>query len=389
MGYYPVMKILHIGKYYPPYRGGMETVLQNLAEGLLDAGCEVSLVTAGHRSVDSREMIRGPETGREGTLLRAAVRGVINSQPLTPGLVGLVRREVALFQPDLVQLHLPNPLAAAAWLGLVSTGLPGRPPMVVWYHADITRQKIGRLFLQPLISTCLSQAAGICVSSGALVDGSPVLHPHRDKVAVVPFGIAPRPWLDIAATGTGPFLFVGRLVPYKGVEVLFEALARVPEASLVIVGEGPQKAALLALGRRLGILERVEFAGTLDEAGIATRMASARALVLPSVDASETFGLVQLEAMAAGVPVIATDLPTGVPEVGDPGRTSFLVRPGDSMALAAAMERLQADLSLARRMGQAGRERFCSLYARERMIADLLAWYGTILARDNSRKGEL
>ena len=141
--YYPFMKILHVGKYYPPYKGGMETALQNLAEGLLDAQCEVSLIVAGHHSVDSREVIHGPDSGRAGTLIRAAVGGVVNSQPLTPNLVSLLRREVALFRPDVVHLHLPNPLAAAAWLGLVGTGLPNRPPMAVWYHADITRQKIG------------------------------------------------------------------------------------------------------------------------------------------------------------------------------------------------------------------------------------------------------
>jgi len=386
VNYYPDMKILHVGKYYPPYRGGMETALQNLAEGLLDAQCEVSLVVAGHQSVDSRESICGPVSGREGTLVRAAVCGVINSQPLTPSLVGVLRREVALFKPDLVQLHLPNPLAAAAWLGLVVTGLPDRPPMTVWYHADITRQKIAGRLIAPLIGTCLAQSAGVCVSSKSLAERSPVLQPHRDKVAVVPFGINPEPWADVSPRLDGPFLFVGRLVPYKGVNILFEAMARVPDASLVVVGEGPEKGRLLALGERLGILDRVEFVGTLDEQGIATHLSRARALVLPSVDASEAFGLVQLEAMAAGVPVINTDLPTGVPEVGVPNETGFLVAPGNSTELAAAMNRLQLDVKLAQQMGQAGRDRFKAEYARQKMIERLLGWYREVLGRTPTRK---
>lgn len=373
------MKILHVGKYYPPYRGGMETALQNLAEGLLDAGCAVSLVTAGARSVDSRETIEGPISGRTGTLLRAAVRGVINSQPLTPGLVGLLRREVALFQPDLVQLHLPNPLAAAAWLGLEATGLPRRPPLTVWYHADITRQKLGRRVLQPLITACLQRAVGVSVAASALAERSPVLAAFRHKVAVIPFGIASSPWLDVVARGDGPFLFVGRLVPYKGVGVLLEALTQVPDASLEIVGEGPLEGALRDQAARLGLRQRVAFVGTQDQAAIATRLASARALVLPSVDASEAFGLVQLEAMGAGVPVIATDLATGVPEVGVPGETGLLVPPGDSAALARALSQLQNDKGLVRRMGQAGRERFGASYTRERMVDRLLAWYGKVL----------
>ncbi|MDX2474138.1 MAG: glycosyltransferase [Candidatus Krumholzibacteria bacterium] len=380
MNYYPAMKILHVGKYYPPYRGGMETALQNLAEGLLDAGCEVSLLTAGHQSVDSQETIQGPRSGHQGKLVRASVCGVFSSQPLTPGLVGLLRREVALFKPDVVHLHLPNPLAAAAWLGLVSTGLPDRPPMVAWYHADITRQKMGRRLLQPLISACLRQAAGICVSSQSLADRSPVLQPHREKVSVIPFGIESQPWLDVQSSCEGAFLFVGRLVPYKGVSVLFEALAAVPAATLTVVGEGPEKEALLVLGKRLGILDRVQFAGTLDEAAIAEYLATARALVLPSIDASEAFGLVQLEAMAAGVPVIATDLPTGVPEVGVPDETGLLVAPGDVGELAAALVRVQNDPQWARSLGQAGRKRFGERYSRERMTERLLAWYQGVVS---------
>ncbi len=386
--YYPSMKILHVGKYYPPYRGGMETALQNLAEGQLDAGCDVSLVTAGHSAVDSREVICGPASGRQGTLLRASVRGVFNSQPLTPSLVGMLRREMAIFRPDIVHLHLPNPLAAAAWLGLVATGLPVRTPMVVWYHADITRQKTGRRLLQPLITACLNRAAGICVSSQSLADRSAVLRPHRKKVAVVPFGIAAEPWSAVEPVTNGAFLFVGRLVPYKGVPVLFEALSLVPEAELVVVGEGPEKDSLLKYGQDLGILDRIRFAGTLDEAAIAEHLGKARALVLPSIDASEAFGLVQLEAMGAGVPVIATDLPTGVPEVGVPEETGFLVPPGDAQALAGAMARLQNDTALAGRLGQAGRARFEARFSRARMVDRLSHWYDKVLAASQSSKEE-
>ncbi len=386
--YFLTMKILHVGKYYSPYLGGMETALQNAAEGLLDAGCDVTLVTAGHCDVDSREVICGPKTGRQGTLLRAAVRAVFNSQPLAPGLVGILRREVALFQPDLVQLHLPNPLAIATWMGLAATGMPHRPPMTVWYHADITRQKLGRRLVQPLITGCLDRAAGVCVSSQAMAQGSPILQPYRDKIGVVPYGIKSLPWIDVTATTDGPFLFVGRLVPYKGLTVLFEALARVPAARLVVVGDGPQKPTLLALGKRLGILDRVDFAGLLSDAGVAAHLATARALVLPSVDASEAFGLVQLEAMAAGVPVITTDLPTGVPEVGLAGKTGFLVLPGDSQGLAEALGKLQANPVLAREMGAAGRERFTANFARSRMIDRLIAWYEQVLNRTQVQKGK-
>ena len=230
---------MHIGKYYPPFLGGMETVLRNLTEGLLDRSCEVTVLTAGDGPLDTVEVVTGPESGRPGRLVRAAVHGHVNSQPLTLSLMGLMRREIAGFEPDLIHLHLPNPLAAATWLGLKAVSSVNLPPLAVWYHADITRQRLGRMLVRPLIDACLEQAAGVSVSSETLAAGSPVLARWRDKVEVVPFGIDPSPWTSIEPTLDGPFLFVGRLVPYKGLKILLWALALVPGAQAVIVGEGP------------------------------------------------------------------------------------------------------------------------------------------------------
>ncbi|MCK9995339.1 MAG: glycosyltransferase [Candidatus Krumholzibacteria bacterium] len=374
------MRILHIGKYYPPYLGGMETVLRNLTEGLLDRSCEVTVLTAGDEPLDRRETVVGPSSGRKGRLVRASVYGHLNSQPLTLTLMSLIRCEIAQLKPDLVHLHLPNPLATAAWLGVVAGRSTDTPPLAVWYHADITRQRVGRFLVQPIVNACLKQSAGISVSSETLAARSPTLAPWRDKVSVIPFGIDSSPWDQVAPTLDGPFLFVGRLVPYKGLDVLLDALSRVPEAELVIVGEGPLESRLVKQAAAAGITDRVHFAGPMDQAGVAGHLARARALVLPSVDASETFGLVQLEAMAAGVPVIASDLATGVREVGEPGRTCLLVPPGEAAAWADAMNSLQDDPELVGKLGIAGRHRFQDRFTRESMLDRLLDWYSSMVS---------
>jgi len=357
----------------------METVLWNLTEGLLDRSCEVTVLTAGDGPLDRQETVVGPMSGRKGRLVRASVFGHLNSQPLTLTLMGLIRREIALLNPDLVHLHLPNPLAAAAWLGLAAGRSPDSPPLAVWYHADITRQRVGRFLVRPIVNRCLKQAVGISVSSETLASQSPVLALWQDKVGVIPFGIDPAPWNRITPALDGPFLFVGRLVPYKGLDVLLEALVRVPEAELVIIGDGPLESRLVEQAAKSGISRRVVFAGPMDQAGVAGHLTRARALVLPSVDASETFGLVQLEAMAAGVPVIASDLATGVREVGQPGRTCLLVPPGDVGALAGAMTRLLGDPVLADQLGASGRLRFQDRFTREKMIDRLLVWYSSLV----------
>jgi rhamnosyl/mannosyltransferase len=372
------MKILHIGKYYPPYLGGMETVLRHLTEGLLDRACEVTVLTAGDGPDEGVETVAGPRSGRPGRLVRAPVYGHLNSQPLTLTLMGLIRREIVQLEPDLVHLHLPNPLAAAAWLGLRASRTVALPSLAVWYHADITRQRLGRLLVAPIIQACLRASAGISVSSATLAMASTSLAGWRDKIRVIPFGIDPEPWNRITPSLDGPFLFVGRLVPYKGLGVLLEAVARVPDCKLIIVGEGPLESPLRSRVADLGLDGRVIFVGPMDESGVAQHLARARALVLPSVDASETFGLVQLEAMAAGVPVVASDLPTGVREVGVRGLTCHLVPPGDAEALARVLAALGEDAGAARQMGAIGRQRFQELFTRDMMLDRLLAWYGSL-----------
>jgi rhamnosyl/mannosyltransferase len=370
------MRILHVGKYFPPHKGGMETVLHELAVGCLHQGCDVRVITASDGVSPATDSF-GP--GNRGRVRRLPVFTHLNSQPLTLGLVSVLRREIRDFAPDLVHLHLPNPLAAWAWLTLEIVPGTDLPPLAVWYHADITRQRLGRLLLGPLLGRCLDSAAGISVSTRELADSSPLLAGRRDKVAVVPFGIDPHPWSTVDPRGGGPFLFVGRLVPYKGLAVLIDAVARTEGADLVIVGTGPQREDLENMVAGHGLAGRIRFAGELSRSDLAAEMAGARALVLPSLDRSETFGLVQLEAMAAGLPVIVTDPGTGVAGVGEVGRTCLVVPPGETVALAGALQSMIDEPSRARDMGAAGRRLFHERFDRTVMITRLMTWYEKLL----------
>ncbi len=372
------MRVLHLGKYYPPHKGGMETVLRLMAEGLLAAGLEVRVLVAGDGPHTRREDL----PGAPGALTRAAVAATWQSQPLTLGLPRLLRRELRAFRPDVVHLHTPNPLACGAWLAAgPRRGRQGPRTgarLAVWHHADIVRQRaLGRL-VAPLVGACLARADGICVSSAALRDGARELAPHRDRVAVIPFGIDPRPFAA-APAGDGPLLFVGRLVPYKGLDVLLEAMASLPAARLLIVGTGPARPDLEARAAATDLAGRVRFLGAVADAELPVLLTRARALVLPSRDRSETFGLSLLEAMAAGVPVIASDLPTGVRELCRPGETGWLAAPGEVSSLRRALAEALADPAEARRRGAAGRRLVAARYTRERMATGLVDWYRRLL----------
>ncbi|MFH1845207.1 MAG: glycosyltransferase [bacterium] len=355
----------------------METVLRHMCEGLLQRGHKVSAIVAGTDAEERCERLSTRQTGNPGRLIRAGSLAVVNSQPLIPSLPSLLRQELNRLRPDIVQIHLPNPGACAACLALLPRNFPGR--LAVWYHSDIVRQRLGRWLLSPLIRSCLQRAAGIAVSSQNLARHSRLLRTFDHKVRVIPFGIDIAEWETLDRNGAGPFLFVGRLVYYKGIQCLLEALRLVPAADLVVVGSGPLLPDLRELAGREGVAERVRFAGDVSVERLREEMAAARALILPSLHESETFGLVQLEAMAAGLPVISTDLPTGVTAVNIDGVTGRVVPAADVAALARSMAEILVESAAAESWGEAGRQRVREHFSLRQMVAGLESWYEDLL----------
>jgi rhamnosyl/mannosyltransferase len=182
-----------------------------------------------------------------------------------------------------------------------------------------------------------------------------------------------------------PFLlFVGRLRYYKGLHVLLDAMPRI-EARLVIVGEGPVGDALRTQASRLGIGDRVHFAGRVSDAELHDHLAAAGIGVLPSNTPTEAFGLALAEYMAAGLPVISTELGTGTSYVNQDGETGLIVPANDPAALAAGIGTLLADPALRARMGAAGRVRVREKFTTEAMIRGMDRLYAEALDRAGSR----
>jgi glycosyltransferase involved in cell wall biosynthesis len=359
------LRVLHVGKYYPPHHGGMESHLETLCRELREeVDVEVLVSADGRHTV--RETVDGIPVTRIGTLATLA------SASVNPGMARAIRRSGA----DVVHFHQPNPTGVLSYL---ASGRRG--PLVVTYHSDIIRQRVLGTVFTPVLHRFLRRAHAILASSPDYARSSPVLRAHADRVRIVPFGIRADAFASAdpdevarlrARYGPRVVLAVGRLVYYKGFDYLIRAMAAV-DARLVILGDGPLRGALEALAKQVGVAERVAFAGSVPDA--APYYHAADVFALPAVARSEAFGLVQLEAMAAGLPVVNTRIDSGVPFVSRDGETGITVPPGDVRALAGALGHLLDAPSLRQRLGAAARERVRREFSLQRMAGDTLAIY--------------
>jgi len=375
------MRILHLGKYYAPERGGIESYLRALSQWFVARGHAVGALVHQRPGIwrSTRETLDDVE------IRRVACLGAPVYTPLSPTFPLHLARALREMQPDLLHLHLPNPSCFAA----LASPRARRLPWVVHWHSDIPadapdwRLRAGYRAYRPFEQAVLRRAHAIIATSQAYLDASNALAPWRAKAHVVPLGVdavpsnAPQ---DFWSAGSGPrLLAVGRLSHYKGFDVLIDALAKTKDARLVLVGEGECASALRAQSAARGVAERIRFAGALDDDALLAAYAAADVFVLPSVNRGEAFGLVLLEAMRARLPVIASDIAgSGIGDVVANGETALLVAPNDADALAAAIAKLD-DASTRERLGAAGYRRWTERFTLERSASAILALYSALL----------
>jgi rhamnosyl/mannosyltransferase len=372
-------RVIHVGKYYRPVKGGIENHCYHLCTRLAKyVDLTVVVSATGWRTtvetVDGVKVVRVPRYAE------------IASTPISPGFFSYLRRADA----DIVHVHVPNPMAAAAVLAARPRG-----KLIVMYHSDIIRQK--RLFelYRGIDEAFLSRAEAIIATAPENVEHSPVLSRFRDKTRVIPLGVEPG---DFEMTprreervrelrerfGPRVVFFVGRHVYYKGIDHLIRAMKGV-DAHLVLGSDGPLTPELGRLTRSLGLSSRVTFAGRIADEDLPCFYHASDIFCLPSVARSEAFGIVQLEAMACGVPVVSTRLTTGVVYVNQDGVTGVTVPPADSAALTGALNRLLGDKALRRKLGRQGRERVHREFTHDINARRTLELYAEVLSRKQVR----
>ena len=368
------IRVLQVNKLYYPAVGGIERIVQYLAEGLKDE-TDMKVLVCQPKGRGTRDVVHGVPVVRCGSF------GTLFSLPISISFLWRLRRMAR--DADILQFHAPFPLGD---LGGLLSGYKGK--IVLYWHSDVVKQKRLMHLYHPIMERFLKRADVILVSAQGNIEGSSYLKPYRSKCVVVPFAVSReteargKAYLARAIPNEGrkiSFLFVGRLVYYKGVDVLLKAFEKVKEGDLTIIGAGELEAGLKTYAKEHGLENRVHFLGRVTDEELYRQIETSDVFVLPSVMKSEAFGLVQQEAMAFGKPVINTRLTSGVPEVSPDGITGLTVEPGNVDALAEAMEWMAEHPKERIQMGWAARERVEKEYTMDVMMGRMMGIYQRLM----------
>jgi glycosyltransferase involved in cell wall biosynthesis len=336
------LKITHISKYYTPHKGGIETTIETLYNNHKKKHDVGIITTKTNGAVSENKITRLPVTAN------------LLSMLIYPRIFS----ELNNINTDILHLHFPDPFLAFAFC----FSKPRYKKLIISYHSDIIKQKQIYFIVRPFIEKALKKSEAVLVSNPNMLKSKQLKCIDTEKVHVVPYGIDIQDKSEPVSGFKKPIiLFVGRLVYYKGVDCLIEAVSGM-DATTLIIGDGPMKAQLKKKADR-----NVKFLKEVDN--LSPYYKACDIFVLPSVEPSEAFGMVQLEAMAHGKPVISTSLGTGTDYVNKDNETGLVVEPRNTGQLKKAIIRLLTDNKLRQGFGENARKRYQQMFT-SRLYSD-------------------
>lgn len=370
--------ILCSGRFYDEIPGGMQRHVESLFISLAEKVNFVHLVPS--RNWDSgRFSLHGVP------VIRTSSLNLDGSLAFSPGLVVEAIKLHKQYHFDLIHLHFPDPMAH-----LAAMCLPSAVPRIITWHANVTRQKKLLMAYRPFLNRALHQAAAIVVATPAHIANSPELSQPaiKKKCHTIPYGfdlnrfLQPHPkTASLQHQFPGKRIFaLGRHVYYKGFDVLIRAMQQIgQDTTLILGGTGPLTEQLQHTAGRCDVTSRVHFVGHIPEDELPAYYQACDVFCLPSISQAEAFGIVQVEAMASGRPVVSTILNNGVDYVNQHGITGMTVPPGDAQALAAKINQLLKDDSLRDKLGRQARERALEEFSLAKMGESTFALYDNVL----------
>lgn len=370
------MKILHIGKFYPPYFGGIEKVNYDIVEGLNLKGIQTDVLCSNHTkgSAFSESSYK---------IYRTHTLKVVASTPLSYNLITTLKKIQDNY--DIIHIHLPNPMANLA----VFLTRP-KAKIILHWHSDIIKQKKLLKLYSPLQSWLLKRADKIVITTPTYLKGSDTLKRYKDKIVCIPIGIDNKELfinqnsLNILKNKYAGYKIVfslGRIVYYKGFEYLIEATRSLPANIIILIaGVGELKEKLQEQILNLNLQNRVKLLGKIPFEELGAYYQLCDIFCLPSTERSEAFGVVQIEAMAFSKPIISTSIQgSGVDWVNLNNISGIIVPPKNVNRLAEAITDLLTDKEKYYRLSEGAKKRYEEFFTKEKMVQEFKKLYLEIL----------
>lgn len=370
------MKVLQLGKFYP-VRGGVEKVMYDLVLGLGQLGVDCDMMCA---ESDGPGSVR--PVGPHARLITCRTWRKVAATTISPSMVSVLRRVAHVY--DVIHVHHPDPMGA---LALRMSGYKGK--VVLHWHSDILKQKQLLRLYSPLQSWLIDRADAIVGTTPDYVRQSPWLRKVQEKCRVVPIGIHPMQADPVGAErirarwpGKKIVLFLGRLIGYKGLEYLVKTAGLLPDGYVVAIGgDGELHDELTRLIKARGLEEKVVLLGMVPQEELAAWYTAASVFCLPSIMKTEAFGIVQIEAMSVGTPVVATRIPgSGTAWVNEHGVSGLNAEIKNPESLAEAILGVTRNDAARTAFGAGAKERFESLFHIDHMIRNIMGIYEELLS---------
>jgi glycosyltransferase involved in cell wall biosynthesis len=356
------MKILQIGKYFPPYKGGIENNTYHCCIEL-SKDHEVSALVFNNGPKTIIDDVKGIPVIRVGSL------GKIFSQEVTYKFVSHIRR----LKPDVIHLHSPNPIAVVSIL----LAAP-HTPLVITHHADIIGKRYFKHFVIPFYKMLLEKALFIILYTEWYGHTSNEVNRYKNKFHIIPHGTNETPFIlnqnmasqiseiqNNLTKGAPTISFIGRHVKYKGVDNLLHAVKALPGVHALIGGRGPTLNCSKKLAHELEIHNRVHFLEEVNDYNKGAVFRASDVFVLPCINRAESFGQSLVEAQLSKIPTVVCNVNSGVLEVTEHEKTGLIIKPNSVNELIKSIKILLDHEDMRRKMGEAGYQRAKTYYVEE------------------------
>jgi glycosyltransferase involved in cell wall biosynthesis len=375
-------KVLHIGKYYPPFMGGIENFMQLLMEEqVLSKKDNKNYIIKAivHQHLSSTLTERVPlqkEIIGNIEIIRVPSYGRVLFAPVSPSFPYYLQQIIKSFQPDILHIHMPN--TSAFWL-LFNT-LAKKIPWVIHWHSDVLASEHDKLlsiaypFYKPFETAMLKRAKAIIATSPDYLDSSLALKQWKNKAHVIPLALnsskqvsntlfSKKDLIQLWGNSSTRLLCIGRLTYYKGYQDIIRSMKLIPDAKLIIVGHGEQQSQLEKLIKQQHLTDSIFLAGKVDNSTLNNLLQSCDIFCLSSIERTEAFGLVLLEAMSYSKPIVITRVPgSGMNWVTQNNLTALFADKQNPEDLADKINSLINNKTLAKTLGDNGFQRLLKYF---------------------------